>query len=313
MTIQQLSYIIAVDTCKNFKKAAEKCFVTQPTLSMQIQALEEEFGVRIFDRTKKPVIATDIGKEILEQARVILYESKKLEEIINTGKNILEGEIRLGIIPTLAPYLLPLFIQKFVRKYPKIKIIVNEFTTETIINRLKKDQIDAAVLATPLGDPSLREYPLFYEQFLVYTSKSESAYKKQYLLAEDINLDRLWLLEEGHCLRSQMLNLCELRKKSAVEKNIEYQAGSIETLMKMVEMNDGITILPELAVKDLSPKQLERLRRFRAPVPVREISMVTHRSYAKQRLLDLLSAEIVASIPEKMRKSVKRKIVSIYN
>lgn len=313
MTIQQLSYIVAVDTCKNFKKAAEKCFVTQPTLSMQIQALEEEFGVKIFDRTKKPVITTDIGKEILEQARVILYESKKLEEIINTGKNILEGEIRLGIIPTLAPYLLPLFLQKFVRKYPKVRIIVNEFTTESIIEKLKKNIIDAAVLATPLNDDSLKEAPLFYEEFVVYTSKSETAYNKKYLLAEDINLDNLWLLEEGHCLRSQMLNLCELRKQSGHSKNIEYQAGSIETLMKMVEVNEGITILPELALNDLTKKQFERIRRFRSPVPVREISMVTHRSYAKQRLIDLLSAEIVSAIPEKMRKSVKRNIVGIYS
>ncbi len=313
MTIQQLSYIIAVDTYKNFKKAADKCFVTQPTLSMQIQALEEEFGVKIFDRTKKPVITTDIGKQIIEQARVILYESEKLKEIVSTGKNILEGEIRLGIIPTLAPYLLPLFLQRFVRKYPKVRVIVNEFTTDTIIDKLKKNLIDAAILATPLNDSSLREYPLFYEEFLVYTSKSETAYKKQYLLAEDINLDHLWLLEEGHCLRSQMLNLCELRKQSSVPKSIEYQAGSIETLMKMVEMNEGITILPELALTDLSKKQLEKIRRFRAPAPVREISMVTHRSYAKQRLLDLLSAEIVSSIPEKMRKSVKRRVVSIYN
>lgn len=313
MTIQQLSYIIAVDTYKNFKKAADKCFVTQPTLSMQIQALEEEFGVKIFDRTKKPVITTDIGRQIVEQARVILYESEKLEEIVSAGKNILEGEIRLGIIPTLAPYLLPLFLQRFVKKYPMVRVIVNEFTTDTIIDKLKKNLIDAAILATPLNDSSLREYPLFYEEFLVYTSKSETAYKKQYLLAEDINLDHLWLLEEGHCLRSQMLNLCELRKQSAAPKSIEYQAGSIETLMKMVEMNEGITILPELALTDLSKKQLEKIRRFRAPAPVREISMVTHRSYAKTRLLNLFSEEITAAIPEKMRKSVKKRVVSIYN
>lgn len=264
MTIQQLSYIIAVDTYKNFKLAAEKCFVTQPTLSMQILSLEKEFGVKIFDRTKKPVIVTDIGRQIVDQARIILAETGRLEEIISEGKNILEGEIKLGIIPTLAPYLLPLFLQKFVKKYPAVKIVVNEFTTDVIIEKLKKNLIDAAVLATPLNDSSLQEYPLFYEQFVVYTSKSETAYKKQYLLAEDLNLDHLWLLEEGHCLRSQILNLCELRKQSGGIKNIEYQAGSIETLMKMVELNEGITILPELALNDLTKKQLQRVRHFRA-------------------------------------------------
>ncbi|MCB0375683.1 MAG: hydrogen peroxide-inducible genes activator [Sinomicrobium sp.] len=311
MTIQQLSYIIAVDTYKNFKLAAEKCFVTQPTLSMQILSLEKEFGVKIFDRTKKPVIVTDIGRQIVDQARIILAETGRLEEIISEGKNILEGEIKLGIIPTLAPYLLPLFLQKFVKKYPAVKIVVNEFTTDVIIEKLKKNLIDAAVLATPLNDSSLQEYPLFYEQFVVYTSKSETAYKKQYLLAEDLNLDHLWLLEEGHCLRSQILNLCELRKQSGGTKNIEYQAGSIETLMKMVELNEGITILPELALNDLTKKQLQRVRHFRAPAPVREISMVTHRSFAKTRLLKALSGEIVSAIPEHMRKRKKQNIISL--
>ena len=311
MTIQQLSYIIAVDTYKNFKLAAEKCFVTQPTLSMQILSLEKEFGVKIFDRTKKPVIVTDIGRQIVDQARIILAETGRLEEIISEGKNILEGEIKLGIIPTLAPYLLPLFLQKFVKKYPAVKIVVNEFTTDVIIEKLKKNLIDAAVLATPLNDSSLQEYPLFYEQFVVYTSKSETAYKKQYLLAEDLNLDHLWLLEEGHCLRSQILNLCELRKQSGGIKNIEYQAGSIETLMKMVELNEGITILPELALNDLTKKQLQRVRHFRAPAPVREISMVTHRSFAKTRLLKALSGEIVSAIPEHMTKRKKQNIISL--
>ena len=311
MTIQQLSYIIAVDTYKNFKLAAEKCFVTQPTLSMQILSLEKEFGVKIFDRTKKPVIVTDIGRQIVDQARIILAETGRLEEIISEGKNILEGEIKLGIIPTLAPYLLPLFLQKFVKKYPAVKIVVNEFTTDVIIEKLKKNLIDAAVLATPLNDSSLQEYPLFYEQFVVYTSKSETAYKKQYLLAEDLNLDHLWLLEEGHCLRSQILNLCELRKQSGGIKNIEYQAGSIETLMKMVELNEGITILPERALNDLTKKQLQRVRHFRAPAPVREISMVTHRSFAKTRLLKALSGEIVSAIPEHMRKRKKQNIISL--
>jgi LysR family transcriptional regulator, hydrogen peroxide-inducible genes activator len=312
MTIQQLSYVIAVDTYRNFKTAAEKCFVTQPTLSMQIQALESEFDIKIFDRSKKPVVVTDIGKEIISQARIIVQEAEKLKEIVYEGKNTLEGEIRLGIIPTLAPYLLPLFLHKFIRKYPNIKIIVNELTTATIIDRLKKNLIDAAVLATPLNDNSLKELPLFYEEFSVYTSKSEPAYNKEYLLAEDINLDHLWLLEEGHCLRSQILNLCELRRQSVGARHVEYQAGSIETLIKMVEINDGITVLPELALKDLTRKQLERIRHFRSPAPVREISMVTHRSFVKTRLLNALADEIIQSIPESMRAVKKKKVVKIY-
>lgn len=311
MTIQQLTYVLAVDSCKNFKKAADKCFVTQPTLSMQISALEKELGVKIFDRSKKPVIPTDIGNEIIEQARSVIAESEKLKEIIESEKNTLEGEIRLGIIPTLAPYLLPLFLQKFVKKYPGVKVIVTEFTTDQIIENLKKNVIDAALLATPLNDTSLKEYPLFYEEFAVYTSSSESAYKKQYLLAEDINLDNLWLLEEGHCLRSQILNLCELRKQSGGVRSIQYQAGSIETLMKMVELNEGITILPELALNDLSKRKMKRIRKFRAPAPVREISMVTHRSYVKTRLLKALTDEIISAVPEKMRTKTRRNILDI--
>lgn len=313
MTLQQLNYIIAVDTCRNFKAAADKCFVTQPTLSMMILSLEKELGVKIFDRTKKPVMPTDIGKAVIERARAILTETETIYEIIDEGKNRIEGELRLGIIPTIAPYLLPLFLKNFMDKYPGVRIKLAELTTETIIERLKKNMLDAGILATPLNDSSITEHPLFYEEFVVYLSKNEPAYKKNYILAEDINPDHLWLLEEGHCLRSQVLNICELRKKEHKGSNLEYQAGNIDTLRKMVDINFGITILPELAIKDLSKTQVKNIRHFKPPVPVRETSIVTHRSFVKKKLIKALEEEIVKNIPDKMKQKRTREVILINN
>ena len=313
MTLQQLNYIIAVDTYRNFRAAADKCFVTQPTLSMMILSLEKELGVKIFDRTKKPVIPTDIGKAIIEQARAILSETRIINEIIDEGKNSIEGELRLGIIPTIAPYLLPLFLKNFMDKYPGVRIKLAELTTETIIDRLKKNILDAGILATPLNDSSINEHPLFYEEFVVYLSKNEPAYKKKYILAEDINPDHLWLLEEGHCLRSQVLNICELRKRDHHGSSLEYQAGNVDTLRKMVDINFGITILPELAVRDLNKKQIQNIRYFKPPGPIRETSIVTHRSFVKKKYIQVLREEILKNIPDKMKTKRSREVIFINN
>ncbi|HWB94112.1 MAG TPA: LysR substrate-binding domain-containing protein, partial [Puia sp.] len=271
MTFVQLEYIVAVDTYRHFATAAGHCFVTQPTLSMQVQKLEEELGLKIFDRSKQPVIPTEAGREVIEQARKILAEKEVIGELIQARKGVLTGELRIGIIPTLAPYLLPLFVQAFATKYPQIKLIVNELTTELVVSRLREGRIDVGILVTPLQENGIREQVLFYEELLVYVSRKNAAWKKTYMLAQDIDPNKLWLLEEGHCFRSQIVRLCELRKASKEGSHFDYEAGSLETLRRMVELNDGVTILPELAALDLTAKQQQLVRHFKRPAPMREV------------------------------------------
>jgi LysR family hydrogen peroxide-inducible transcriptional activator len=311
VTFTQLEYITAVATHRHFAKAAEHCFVTQPTLSMQIHKLEKELSVKIFDRSKQPVVATEAGKVIIEQARKILSERNVLKDQIQSFNGELSGELRLGIIPTLAPYLLPLFINGFTKKYPLVKLFVNEITTDELISRLREGRIDAGILVTPLNENGIKEQPLFYEELMAYVSRKNEAYRKTYVLPQDIDPNKLWLLEEGHCLRSQIVNLCELRKASREGSHFEYEAGSIETLRRLVELNDGITILPELATLNLTNKQLELIRHFKKPTPMREVSLVVHRDFIKKRLIDALKKEINESIPEKIRKNKALSIVTV--
>ena len=255
MNIQHLKYVLAVDTHRHFAKAAEKCFVTQPTLSMMIRALEDELGIKIFDRSRQPVVPTEAGEVVIAQAKIIVQEAERMKEIIHELKGEIKGELKLGIIPTVAPYLLPLFLNSFLKKYPLLKIKITELTTQQIIEKLKNHHLDVGILATPLNNEALKEQPLYYEQFVVYASRNEKLMKKKFLIPADIDPNHLWLLEEGHCLRTQILNLCELRKKGLETSNLEYEAGSIETLKKMVDTNNGITILPELALEELSCKR----------------------------------------------------------
>jgi LysR family transcriptional regulator, hydrogen peroxide-inducible genes activator len=311
MTLVQLEYVIAVDTWRHFATAAAKCFVTQPTLSMQIQKLEEELGVRLFDRSKVPVVPTVEGVEIIQQARVVLKEAERLGEIVRERKGEMVGELRLGILPTLAPYLLPLFLNSFLQQYPGIRLKITELTTEAIVERLKKNVLDAGLLATPLHDLGIFEQPLFYEAFVVYVSPAEAAYKKRYVLADDIDVRHLWLLEEGHCMRSQIMHLCELKTRLQGENSFHYEAGSIETLKKMVEMHNGMTILPELALADLTAQEQKKVRHFKAPVPVREVSLVTHRNFVKQRILEALRQEILRSVPQDMRQQGRREVLKL--
>ncbi len=309
MNLQHLRYVLAVDTYRHFAKAAEKCFVTQPTLSMMIQKLEEELDVKIFDRSKQPVVPTEAGELVIKQAKVILQEASRMKQILSELKGQVKGELKLGIIPTVAPYLLPLFLNSFLKKFPLLKIKITELTTQQIIEKLKNHHLDAGILATPLNNNSLNEQPLYYEQFVVYASANEKLMKKKFLLPDDIDTNHLWLLEEGHCLRSQVLNLCELRKKELETSNLEYEAGSIETLKKIVDFNSGITILPELALKELIPKDMKNVRHFKPPVPVREISIVTYHHFIKQQMIDILKEEICNSVPAEML-TAKRKLVT---
>jgi LysR family hydrogen peroxide-inducible transcriptional activator len=312
MTLVQLEYIVALDTYRSFGVAAEKCFVTQPTMSMQVQKLEEELGVKLFDRSKQPITPTEIGAEILDQARNILKESYKLKELISNQKSVVSGELRIGIIPTMAPYLMPKVISAFMKKYPDVQLVIWEYMTDQIIHELKNGLLDCGILSTPLEDKSLQESPLFYESFVAYLSKSSSLMGKKNLNASDINLDDLWLLNEGHCMRNQILNICK-RKKTDDLKPFEYNTDSVETLKRMVEMNNGITLLPELSISDFSVKQLDRVRYFKSPEPTREISIVTHRNFLKRKLIMALEKEILEAIPKRMRNKNKKEILEIYS
>ena len=270
---------------------------------MQLHKLEQELGIKLFDRSKQPVIPTENGKEVIAQARKILAEADVLQNIVDGRHGGHSGELKVGIIPTLAPYLLPLFVQSFTQKYPKVKLTVHEMTTEAIITRLREGRLDVAILVTPLNQKGISEQVLFYEKLMAYVSRKNSLYKKQYLLSKDIDPRKLWLLEEGHCFRSQIMNLCELQKAGREGSLFEYEAGSIETLRRLVELNDGITILPELATMDLHSSQLQLLRQFKHPTPMREVSLVVHRDFVKKKLVEIFKKEIIASIPEKIKKN----------
>lgn len=309
MTLTQLDYIVALDNYRHFVMASEKCFVTQPTLSMQIQKLEEELGVKIFDRTKQPVIPTEMGARIIAQARIALREAGMIHQLIAEQKDTMTGEIRVGIIPTIAPYLLPPLFKNIKEKYPQVSLVVKEIITEDIIHELKNNRLDCGIVVTPLKDASIKEHVLFYEELFIYVSKTNALYNKKYVLPAEIDPDQLWLLEEGHCFRSQILNLCELQKNTSL--HFRYETGNIETLKRLVDNSDGITILPELAVMEFTAPQLKLVKRVKEPSPAREVSLVTHRDHLKTKLIKTLQQEILGIVPKSMQKLHKKKVVEI--
>jgi LysR family hydrogen peroxide-inducible transcriptional activator len=310
MTLVQLEYIVAIDTYRSFVGAAEKCFVTQPTLSMQVQKLEEMLNVKIFDRSKQPVIPTEIGSQLIAQARIILQESLKVKEIINSQQQEIIGELRIGIIPTVAPYLLPQVISGMREKYPDLKLLIWEYTTADIIHHLKTGVLDCGILATPLGDPATDELPLYYESFVTYISKNSKLFKKKHIDPDDLEEENIWLLNEGHCMRSQVLNICRTTKDNRLQ-GLTYNTGSVETLIRMVDRNDGATLVPELALSELSNKQLSKVRSFKSPEPVREISLVTHKNFIKKRMLNAFKEEVLAVIPKTMKQRKRKDVIGI--
>ena len=255
MNIQQLEYIVAVDTYRHFAKASEKSFVTQPTLSAMIQKLEEELSVKIFDRTRQPVMPTRQGEEIVRRARLILAEVNGLRNFAMELKEEATGELRLGIIPTLAPYLLPLFLKSFREKNPGLTLFIKDLKTDEILAGLKKGELDMGLLATPLHEAKLTEHFLFCEELFAYADGCYGISKDKPLTPQELDFDNLWLIEEGHCLRSQVMNLCELEQYDARNVNLHYEAGSIETLINIVDLHKGMTIIPELAVFNLRMSQ----------------------------------------------------------
>jgi LysR family hydrogen peroxide-inducible transcriptional activator len=307
MTIQQLEYLIAVDKFRHFGNAAESCFVTQPTLSAQLGKLEKDLGVILFDRSKMPVIPTEIGVQIINQAKKVVSESKGILELVAQLKGDISGTIKLAIIPTLAPYLLHLFIRKFLEKYPNVKLEVQEMITEEIVRRLKNNELDLGIVVTPLEEPGIVEKPMFYEKFYAYLSKNHPLLKEKEIHRNEVKAEDLWILQQGHCFRDQVLNFCD--QSTSGHRNFHYESGSLEGLKNMVNRYQGMTLLPELATYELSDEEKSRLRPFADTVPTREVSIILNRSFLKQKLVELLYKEITDSIPEEMTSKAHGKIV----
>ena len=298
MNIQQLEYIIAVDNHRHFAKAAEASFVTQPTLSMMIQKLEEELEVKIFDRGKFPVQPTPIGEQIINQARIIISQVKQVKDIVQEEKGIVNGNLRVAIIPTISPYLLPKLIQKHTENGFDVELLIEESTTDQIIEKLIAGKIDVGILATPLDNDKLQEYPVYYEKFFAYVSPEEtSLYAKKELDETDLNVNRLWLLSDVHCFRSQILRLCNSRKKRNIHTLVSYEAGSISTLVKIVDQNSGLTMIPEMGIDYLSEGQKKHVRPLKDIVAVREISLVTRKEFLRESMLHILMKEVKESVP----------------
>ncbi|MDP4238756.1 MAG: LysR substrate-binding domain-containing protein [Bacteroidota bacterium] len=296
MTLQQLEYILALEKTRHFVRAAELCHVTQPTLSAMIQKLEDELDCKIFDRSRQPIEPTEIGKQIINQAQVIIYQANQLKESIRTEKETFTGSLNLAIIPTIAPYLLPQFIASFSKLYPEVSLKVSEMHTSTIIEKLRIAEIDMAILSTPLEDSKILEVPLYYEKFVAYISPKDSIYERTELSANDMPLDRLWVLEEGHCLRNQVFNFCH----EMPHHNSTYEAGSIDTLVKIVDLNGGYTVIPELHIELLTEKQKLNLRDIVKPEANREISVVIRHDFVREGILNAVAECIKQIIPPHM-------------
>ena len=300
MTLQQLEYIVAVYRTRHFVKAAEACGVTQPTLSAMIQKLEAELDVKLFERSSQQVMPTAIGKVVVEQAWKVLNRARKLKDIVAEEKKSLTGTFRLGILPTIAPYLLPRFFPRLMRENSSLEIRVVEMKTAYIRRSIDRGEIDAAVMVDT-GD--LDDYALttlFYEQFLAYVSPSDQLSAKKSIKTSDLSNELLWLLDEGHCFRDQLVKYCQL--KAAKTSQSAYSLGSIETFMRIVENGQGMTFIPELATMQLTPTQKELVRPFAIPIPTREVVMATSKAFVRQSLLNMIVGQIRNSVPEKMLK-----------
>lgn len=309
ITLTQLEYIVAVDTYRHFGKAAEACFITQPTLSMQIKKLEEDLEIIIFDRSKQPLIPTDVGQRIIEQARAVIKQAEEINNIVKDHKNQVSGMLRIGIIPTLAPYLLPVFVGAYKKKYPNIFIKVVEATTENIIKLLHKDLIDVGILVTPLNEEKILEKPIFYEEMLIYANNGHKLHTQKEITVQDIATPEIWLLSDGHCFRDQVINLCSFLGTTDSELPFHFEAGSLETLMNIVDKEGGITLIPELAKATMSQKRAYNVKNFTSIKPLREVSLVYSRHFAKHKLINLLWKEIKDSVPKELQDENRGTIV----
>lgn len=294
MTITQLKYVLAVAEYQNFTRAAQKTFVTQPTLSMQIQKLEEELDIQIFDRSKKPIALTEVGAKIVRQARNIVDESERMQDVVDQEKGFIGGDFKLGIIPTIMPTLLPMFLKAFTSRYPKVHLKIEELTTEKIISQIQDGHLDAAVVATPLYQEKIRERPLYYEPFVGYIPETHRLNQKKKISPEDLEIDDILLLEDGHCFRDGVINLCKSSKLGANDP-FQLESGSFETLVKLSNEGLGMTLLPYLHTLDLPARFESNLRYFEDPPPAREVSLIYSQSELKLQVVNALY-EVIAGV-----------------
>lgn len=298
-SLTQLEYIVAVEKLRHFGKAAEACHVTQPTLSMQIQKVEEEIGYPLFDRLKKPVTPTAKGQKFIQQAKVLLHEHHKLMDLSRSQGGSIAGDLRLGVIPTVAPYLLPLFLEAFSASYPDVHLLIDEMKTEDILSALREDKVDAGILATPLHEAGLKERPLYYEPFSLYVSKQNPLNTRKRIKESDINGNDMWLLADGHCFRTQIMHYCSLDDQDGVFHNVEFAGGNLDTLRNLIRKSKGYTLVPALFVESLSEaEKRDYVREFEKPVPSREISLIFRRDQWKSDMLTALENTIRERLPK---------------
>ncbi|MFT5725264.1 MAG: LysR family hydrogen peroxide-inducible transcriptional activator [Bacteroidia bacterium] len=310
LSLVQLQYLIALDEHRHFIKAAQSCFVTQPTLSMQIKKLEEELEVKLFDRSKQPIIPTDVGILIVEQAKRVLNETRKIENILLEYKGTVAGDLNVGIIPTISPYLMPQLISQISKRYPEIRLNVRELMTDEIVHLLQKDHLDVGIVATPLDIDGMVEKPIFYERFCLYLNPSHPSYHLQELDAKMLLDDKLWLLSEGNCFRDQAVNLCALRHSSALKNKFNYESGSIETLIRIVNLEGGATVIPEWASLDLKPEEKAHIRTVKGN-SVREVSLIFTRNFAKAKLSEAFYTTLQACVPIQLKKNINKQVLAI--
>ena len=295
MTLQQMEYIVAVNKYRHFVAASEQCGVTQPTLSQMIQKLEQELGVLIFDRTKHPIEPTAMGIRVIKQAEMVLFETRKIAEMVDSEVKGLEGALKIGVIPTLAPYLIPEFIYRFRQSYSSVNLTITELQTATLIDALKRGILDMFIAATPLEEDEFYEIPLYYEKFVAYFA-SQDLPVEAHLSAKTMPNDNLWVLQEGHCVRDQIFNFCE----PDAQYNHVFEAGSIDTLIRIVDKNGGYSVIPELQLPYLTDDQRKNVREISCPPAVREISVVIRRDFVRERMLNAVADTIKQVMPSHM-------------
>lgn len=315
MTLIQLKYLIAVDTYRHFATAAEHCFVTQPTLSMQISKLEKELDILIFDRSKHPVQPTEIGVEILKQARLAVREAERIEEIVKGSKGQIAGEFRLGIIPTVSPALLPRFLRKVTNDFPDIHLKIEELQTDQIMEKLDKDQLDAGIMATPLEVNRFVEKALYYEPFMAYIPEGHRLKNEDFVLHSELKLSDILLLKNGHCFRHNVINLCDAAfpEQAGPPGLLEFESGNFETLIKLANQGFGMTLLPYLTALDLNDIDRKNVKPIEHPQPMRQISIVHSKAQLKTRIIDILATEIKNLIPKKLLENDDNALISPLN
>jgi LysR family hydrogen peroxide-inducible transcriptional activator len=311
VTLSQFEYILAVEECRHFGRAAKACHVSQPTLSMQLQKAEDFLDVIIFDRSKNPIMTTQKGSIVVEQARIVLREYQRIYDLLAADNTTLSGDFRLGVIPTLAPYIIPLFVESFCETYPDVNLYIEEMKTEAILSAIKADQLDGGLLVTPLKDDQVIERTLFLEPMLAFVGEKSSLLQKDKLSVNDIKRKGLWILNEGNCFRDQVFNLCQYakgEKSESVFPNLSFEGGSIETLKTIVSSGNGHTVLPFLSTTQLSKKQSKQIKPFKGAVPCREVSLVHSRIYLKEKIINAIEDAILLNLPNELASSKNRQI-----